>query len=877
MLVAKSSLFTILSKCTKPIFKHSDDIRDVAHGIVEISPFFGSNEVKRLMPPLRKFARRDPALIVSSFDTTSLNYDLPGDGRKLAVVLRAIPSSYGNDAFWKMAITAAQEGLSRKIWRVQDCHWIANSISKYGGYEKNFIDTLSEYIRHHIATGLPKEFPHIFMILSSVQELKDSDLVLQACNKAAVEGLSVSSIGQICYCLNRMQYVHHNFAIAIQEEADRIAESSELFSAVNVFFFIARHEAQHISTESLQWLAESLMTGQMDRDTVITVCSALGALPKQVRKSMRQELTEIIIYLSGQVLELLDLSVGEGGMKGEQSMEMVQIFVSKFVHVWKFMPLNDAEEEIPPPDEYVAACSKCALVVHQYAEQLVSDENPPFSLIPHLLNSPIKETRESGVAVLKEMAKQAVHIPSLQTFRFVLLMGDHKIVDKYVFTYLRNQFAKTSTDIPIVQLCTALKCFVPGLSDSGDTENLKLEDQVERELEAEQTEAFFRYVKEKLLKNVALGVDFRCIIAVVDTLLQLGCKDDQFFESMVSYMSAKSKTVAPADQSSEAAASIIMRLGKDILLKHKDVQELLEKIVAEGRKEEISLSPSEWMDLHDPAHALLPLTEEQKEGWKVIDAMVLTRADDRSALIELAKKYISLLPQLRPDDSKYFFGVFEEKVLKEDKLLKQCLEELISTGIVTKLSATTIAAILHSLSMVRFVYSRTVKEFLHAISEEQWSIMEAAPLVHLLGGIAKLSMRIPSVLDHIGRRIHEIHRFMSPFDVAQSIHSLQALGFKDDAILMELMQHASSSARSFDDASLSLLFAAPSIHRLLRKPELALPLLQRATRASLSVRARERVVRCLGKSPLPRELINSTSTDLLALETPKEALRLTQT
>lgn len=885
-------LIDLIGKCSKPIFKSPDDIREVARGIIALSHQFDSQELKKVVVPLRKFGRRDPALLTSSLDIPSLNIESSSDGRQLALLLRVMPPSYRDEAFWKPVVQVVSHALALKEWKVEDCQWLVNSVTRYGDVNDDFYLALSEYLAYQIEKGTPDEIPHLFMILSSVTRLRDSDLMLKACNKAAAaEELSVSSIGQICYCLNRALYVHHNLAISIQEEADRIAESSDLFTAVNVFYFIARHESQHINTESLQWLAESLLTGEMDRDTVITVCTALSVLPKHVRRSMHQELLEIIIYLSGQVQELLELSVAEGGVKGERSMDMLQTFVSKFLHLSKCILPPETEGEGGPstsvvlPDEYHAACEKCAVYVQENVELLVADENPPFSLVPHLLDSPNRAVRESGVSILREMGKQAAHIPSLQTFRFVLLMGDHKLSDRMVFKYLRNQFAKTSTDIPIVQLCTALKCFTPGLAGyasekattiaEGDAARRLVEQEVEQELEEEQTQAFFRYVKETLIKNVALGVDFRCIIAVVDTLLQLGCQDDAFYETMISYMKNKITTVTPADQSSESAASILRLMKKEILLRHDGVQRFLETIVAEGRKEEGSLTPSEWMNLHDPAHALLPLTEEQREGWKIIDTMVLTRADDREALIDLAKKYIAMLPQLRPDDSKFFFGVFEEKVLKEDVLLKECLEQLISTGIVTKLSATTIAAILHSLSVVRFIYSRTVKDFLHAISVEQWHIMEATPIVHLLSGLAKLSMRLPAVLDHIGKRIHEVHRFMSPFDVAQSIHSLQALGFKDDAILMELMQHASSSARSFDDASLGLLFSAPSVHRLLRKPEIALPLLQRVSRTTLSIRARERVVRCISKAPLPRELINTASDDLLAIGSKPEALRLT--
>lgn len=880
------ALGSLVARCLKPIFNSAEDVREASRGIIALSPFFDLTGLKKLIAPLKKFGRRDPTLLTSALDLATLDVTSNRDGRLLGTLLRVVPPSYKEETFWSTAAEVGHQGLLHKVWGISDCYWIVKGVEKYGKIdEEPWRTSLSEYLKHHIEKGLPDEVPFQFMILNCVPSLRKSDLLLQACNKATIlENFSVSSIGLICYYLNRLLYVHHNLVIAVQEDADRIAESGDLFTVVNVFYFIARHEPQHISTESLQWLAESLLTGAMDSETVITICGALSVLPKQIRRKMRQEIMELIVYLSGQVMELLDLPVAEGGIKGEQSMDSMQTFISKFLHLSKTLPSPGEPEEgvehgteIRLPDEYFAACEQCALLVHQNVENLVSHENPPFSLLPHLLDSPSRTVQESGVALLREMAKQAYHIPSLQTFRFVLLLGDHKLADKAVFRYLRNQFAKTSLDIPIVQLCTALRCFAPGLASpvEDSREEPSVEEQVEKSLEKEKTEDFFRHVKEIVIKNVAVGIDFRCTIAIVETLLRLGCDDGDFFDKMISYMHGKMKTITPADQSAVSASFILGNLKEDLLLKYAEFKLFLEGIVTEGKQEEASLTPSQWMNLHDPGHSLLPLTEEQQQGWKIIDEMVLTRADNREALIELAKKYIAMLPQLRPDDSKFFFGVFEEKVLKEDILLKDCLEQLTNTGIVTKLSATTIAAILHSLSVVRFVYSRTVKEFLNAISVEQWEIMEATPLVHLLAGLSKLSMRLPSILEHIGRRINEVHRFMSPMDVAQCIHSLQALGFKDDDVLMKLMEHAASSARSFDDGSLALLFSAPSIHRLLRKPELALPLLQRVGGTSLSMRSREKVLRCLTKAPLPRELIHTATTDLLSLEVRQTTLRLT--
>lgn len=872
------NLTHLIGKCSKPIFHSRDDVREAARGLIDLSPFFHFHELKKLVSPLQRVCKKAPDLLDGAVNTASPHFTAAESGRKVAVLLKAAASSHNSADFWSSMSTAVANGLSGQQWGIDDCHWIVSSISKRG-FESGLEEPLTAYLKARIESGSPSDISWIFITFSTVPFLRKSPLLLQACNKfSSMEGVDVPCFGQVCYCLNRIQYTHHNLAISVQEEADRIAEVCDLFTAVNVFYFICRHDKQYINSESLQWLAESLMTGEMDCETVMTVCTALAALPKKVRQSMKQEISDICVYLSGQVQELLELSVNEGGIKDESSMDRIQSFVSKFLHLSHILLQNEVEPS-NLPDELQSASVKCASLVDRNAEQIVSDENPPFSLIPHLLDSPFSFVKECGVHVLSELSKQAVHIPSLQTFRFLLLLGNNRVQEKAVLKYLRSQFARTSADIPIVQLCSALKCFIPVLAIPvrKTDEKLEVEVAVQLELEDEETETFFRYIKEVVLKNVAVGVDLRCVMAILDTLLQLGCTDAQFFDLMLSYMDSKCANgiSSPSEQSCEAATSILQRMDPKVLESHNAAKTFLDSVAIEGEKGESLLTPSQWMELHDPSHALLPLTEEQQQGWAIIETMVVTKADDKDELIRLAQQYVALLPQLRPDDNKYFFGVFAEKVLKEDGLLKDCLRQIISTGIVTKLSASTIASILGSLSAVRFSYARTIKDFLLGISAEQWSTMEAIPLVQILQGMSKLSMRLPPVLDRIVSRIHEIYRFMGPYEVSQSIHSLQSLGIKNDAVLMELMEHAASSARSFDEGSLALLFSAPSVHRLFRTPQLALPLIQRSARSPLSPRAKEKVLWCLTKSPLPRELIKTATSDLLADESPKDPLRLT--
>ncbi|CCD12187.1 hypothetical protein, unlikely [Trypanosoma congolense IL3000] len=97
----------------------------------------------------------------------------------------------------------------------------------------------------------------------------------------------------------------------------------------------------------------------------------------------------------------------------------------------------------------------------------------------------------------------------------------------------------------------------------------------------------------------------------------------------------------------------------------------------------------EWTSKSAPANFTTPLTETQQEGWNVINRMVDTRASDTEKLTALANEYVAIVKPTRVDDLKYFFGVFEEKVLKQDKILKQCLDYLVESNMVVELSFAT--------------------------------------------------------------------------------------------------------------------------------------------------------------------------------------------
>ncbi|ORC90655.1 uncharacterized protein TM35_000084530 [Trypanosoma theileri] len=848
----------LVERCGKPIFTSNDDVRRAMTALLDLSAYVDRKESKSIITSFKRFCRKDPDTIVTVMEAVPIDPAESTHGRRASLLLRSLPRQGCDDVIWEQAIQLCLAGLKSKKWDLHDYRIALAHASRWGRHPSSFAVATEELVNAHVRSASQTELPILLVILTSLPELNRSPSLQAAAERVVTlaEILSPAAIGQICACVNKVHFRHSAMAIALQEEAIRFAEESDLFSAVQLFSFICYQEMDAISPDAVKCLAERIIEGkELDQETVMILCRALKAIPRQIRPELLREISEMMAFLSLEVKELLNLSIEEGGLKGETSVDNIQSFISRFLALDTLLPLNDER-----PNEYISTVKLCVDYITDKLEDIVADENPPFSIIPSLLNVNMDETRNCGLSIMREAAQQGLHFPTLQTFRFLLILGDHNMKDKCVYRHLRNEFAKTASGIPMIQLCAALKCFVRGLVQNPEAHSL--EEQVDQELEKEDMDTFLRFCVENLQRGFADGMEVKCVLAAIESLYQLGYNDAVLYEKVGCYLNTKCLSASPSVNSSEAADTVCLALGEDILDKYPNVHNFLLEVGKNGIKGESSLPPTEWMNKNDPANFISPLTELQQEGWNIINRMVATRSADIETLTKLAKEYVSILKSTRVDDLKYFFGVFEEKVFKQDKILKECLDYLVESNMAVKLSATSIGAMLHSLAAVRFTYHRSVKRFMMAISGEQWSEMDAAPLVQIVSGKAKLSLRIPQVLAHIGDRLVEVYTFLSPMDTAVLINALQSLGYGNDEVMMMLMRHAASSARRWDEVSLTLLFGSSSIHRLLRTAEVATPLLEQAVGKTSSPHLRQRIAMSLRRSALPRELVQSSTTSL---------------
>lgn len=860
-------LHSLLKRCGKPIFATPEDLFRTTRALVELAGVIPHRDQRLVATPLKKYARKHPAMLLSILRDSPPRPDVAEDGKRLALFLSCLSAQQFAVPLWRSIHTLLLAALRAEVWKLEDVTTIVFRLSADGWEEEDMAtaEAVRVFVGTHLASANEEALVSLVSMAARLPEPQRTAALNVGCAHAVtlVSSLVPNVCGHLCGVLNRVEYNHSALAAVLQEEAHRIAQGGDVFTAVQVLAFICRHDLDFISGEALQWLIERLMGEPLDVESVIVLCRAANAVQGKQRGTLEQEMHDLLVLLASQVKDLFALPVDEGGLCGEASIAAVQMIVSSFLR----LGTRYTQAGHPSlPEGLLDAVDVCAAAVSVRAEEIVADGSAQLSLVPTLLNAPSNTAKGCGLTLLRECATQHVSFPALQTFRFLLLLGDHALYDRVVFRHLRDQFAKTAAEIPIVQLCTALRCLARGLGSATGAEAASEASKsvtVEEELDREDAAAFFRFCAETVRNALPAGVPVRCVLSLVENLYRLGCRDEAFFEELAVYLDVRKHNAGPHGISSETAEVVCLALGEDLLDAYPYVHSFLLEAQEKGTKGERHLTPSAWMILHDPANAIAPLTEQQMESRALIERMVHTRADDRDQLLALAREYMALLPGARPDDHKYFFGVFEEKVLKEDVILKECLDSLLESGIVAMLSGVTIGAILQSLAALRFSFVNSAKRLVLGVTEEQWASMEAAPLVQVLSGMAKLSLRCPSVLSHIGKRLTFLSRFLTPYDTAEAVYSLQALGYADEAVLGTLIQHAAKSARRFDEVSLSILFKAPSVHRLLRQPEIAAPLLEQAAVRISSPPQRHRIAMNLKRSALPRDFLAPVTARLI--------------
>jgi hypothetical protein len=798
----------------------------------------------------------------------SIDPKTPSHGRAAVLLSQCLPKADCDEVLWERIIKICETGLREGKWELRDVRILVSQISFWGVYPKTFPPAIETYVSRCIDHASPNDLAVLSAIITSITQTQKSPLMFSISSRAVkiADSLTPESIGFISGNFLRAQYASADLVSSLSKQIYRFSEECDLLSAIQLLGFITLHDAKVIDLDAIRCLTERIVmeVGTLDISSLMLLLKTIRAIPRSIRTELNPQISEFAVFVSKELAALIDIPSRDGGLQDEESVDVLQGMTSRYLAVIELLPKNE-----PFAQDVERALHSLTSLISRRAEAIISDQNPPFSIIPHLFEIPLKECRNCAVLLMREAALQRVPFPTLQTFRFLLALGDHQVSDQRIYRHLRSQFAQTMAGIPMIQLCAALRCFSRVLgkatSASDDQKSVssltvqELENSIDNEMEKEDLHFFLTRCHEAIDRGFSEGMNMRCVMSLTQSLFKLGYTDQRFYDQVVAYLDTKINVAAsPNTHSVYDARFVALALGEDLLDKHPKVHNFLLEVQKCGTNDEHD-PPTLWMNQNDPANSFLPLTEEQQLSWNVLEKMRDTRGADVEKLTDLANEYVSLLSGCRVDDLKYFFGVFEEKVFKNDKLLKSALEHIVALGMVPKLSTRTIASILHSLAAIRFAVYASTKKFLLSVSEEQWSTLDAGVLAHILSGMSKLSLRIPAILLPICERLALVYKFLTPMDTAVVVNSLQSLGYSDDSVIPMLIRHASSAATRFDEISLNLLFGASSIHRWLSDPNIVAPLVKRLHQVNLSPSSRQRAILSLKRSALPREFILESS------------------
>jgi hypothetical protein len=226
---------------------------------------------------------------------------------------------------------------------------------------------------------------------------------------------------------------------------------------------------------------------------------------------------------------------------------------------------------------------------------------------------------------------------------------------------------------------------------------------------------------------------------------------------------------------------------------------------------------------------------------------------------------VKLLPEVHPDNVRLIFELFAERVIKQDKLLRDAMVHMIERQAVPRLSPFSIASILRSAAAVRFSFYKPLKAMLDGVTEEQWALVDAVELEIVVSALAKLSIRTPSIVLALSERAVALAPTMTERHVCSVIAAFQSLGVHDDALFSSLLSRAAQVAELLTPSAVALLLSGPQAYRLPLTETNAGPLVSRLCAVSddLSPYQRTRIGATLKKTTLPAQMLSGATSRLL--------------
>mgnify|MGYP001561545502 FL=1 len=883
------------------------------------------------------------AALADAVETLRMDPAVPEDGRRLAFVCHCVTQSSGFDeAVWQQLMRRFEDGLVAAKWEPGMVRTAATAASRWGVYPPTLPAAVEQYIAAKVSYASALELVHLANALAAFSELlPSSSTLLTICQRAIVATdqphLPPSTIvrvwGTISRHASRGKCRDLEVYRSLLRHIPTISRSADARCAASMLALAALHHflppeegpnvgvamilppsqsfdawdaasspakaatdggaAAGISSSSdnhyevirtlLTTVASTLVP---DAEVLIVVLRSLLDMPKRVWLChCGTEMDLVLSAISRQSQALLM-------RRPFLPVEALVGLMPKFFSLIERRPLQVAASPIIA----VGAGAFCEHITLRQEELISHQDSPPFFLVPGLLGSSLPQAHQCAVQLVREAALQQIALPTLQTFRFILLFTDAKAFDVDVQRYLRQAFALSTTGIPLIQLCTAVRCFAQAVEAMDLAAQSTGGDVVPAFTDDAERQSFLIDVVATYKRQGYATVHVPCAVTLLGSLQRLrldpsGSEDAKVFLIAIckALHEAHSNVLPPAvDRLSahQALELLLPATNRKILFPPRKggdpetsalsdsastaaaatsrspfaspaLLAFLDEVARTGTVSDANVKASTWMRDNDPNNDVLPRTPEQVKADALMAKLAATRSDDRKGIDDICKQYLLVVPALHGDELSHIFVYFADKVIKNDSALRDVIRHMVLRPSVPTLSPRAIGVILGSCAQLRFSFYGTMKDFVSAITEDQWQAMSAAELEIVASAMAKLSLRVNSVMLSLAEQISAATNLLNERQVTSLIASLQQLGFADDQVYRGLVKKASQLANTLSAVSLGLLLAGPNSHRLPLTDETVLPLLNRLSRVAGDVNPQQlpKIATTLRKANVSRELL----------------------
>lgn len=837
----------------------------------------GSGDEAALEAAFIGVSKRQMPAVNDALSKIKVDHTRAEHGHRVAMMCACLTRMRCDEIVWQGVTHHVVSGLNAGVWPTREVRSMLLATARWGVYPTSTLPpAVEKYVGSKASHADQLSLVDLAQSLSALTENHSSSVHHAIVQRLALlaDVATPGTLGGVCRGLLRARFKDGDTMSVVKGQLQRIVAGLDEAGALGVLGYWALHdysgtmpvtipenatrrEAQEAAAINSQATQTQALLADLLRKNVEELSDNVGSLTSLLR-SLRALSTDQWLAVTDAADSALEaaaifcqelLAAEDAAQLGAEDLCAL---MPKF-----FQAVRDRPARLMPLEAAPLAMDAFARHAAGRAEDLMAHESAPFFLVTCLLGAADthEACREGAISLLLEAKEQDLALPTLQTFRFMLAFADSGSFDPRLTGYLRHSFGLTLQGIPLVQLVTALRCLVIAEKDcrSEGDERVALDD--------------FLTDVGILLKHGEHVFDVRLTLALGAALSELVLPASEpagrLTDVVVCNLTSLCVNAAPQSYSSVAAQGCMKFLEATEV--PDEVATFLKTTIEEGAKNEPDVKPSKWMRDNDPSSAILPRTPQEVKLDAVLKDIRGTRVSDAERIAKLGAEYTALLDDVHPDNVRFLFELFAERVIKQDAILRDAMKHLIKTGAVERLSGFSVASILGCSAQVRFAYYKQTKDMLNAITEEQWGNLDPIELELILSALSRLSIRIPRVLLALSERAIELAPQMQPRHIASVIAALQGVGVHDEAVYGPLLARVAEVAPEMAPTAVAVLLGGTNAYRLPLTETVAKPLVARLVEVSsdLPPHMKTRIGTTLKKSTLPRELLEGASERLL--------------